>query len=380
MASERKFVTENIRRVLVKEHIRRQVERAGFGGMDIQRTPMGTRITIIAERPGMVIGRKGATIQQLTAQVEDDFDFDNPQIEVVESENPNLSPTIMAQKLAAALERGWHFRRAGHSTVRRIMENGARGCQVIIAGKLTGERHRTEKFKDGHIKFCGEPKNTFMRQGLAVAKRKPGITGIKVQIMLPDAVLPDEVKVFEHTKVERDAQAAAEAAATAAAAAALAGEAATERKDQVMVAPTRKSQGIARKAPAKRRQLLPGEEAALEARAAADSETAQKLSEETTTEAEGAAEQVHVEAAQSAARSAEVISKVRQTIAKETESISPAPAHVASARHTPAPTPESAPTTPATTPAGGSSLDDLIDDLMGDTPVEEKKPPKDQSP
>ena len=61
----------------------------------------------------------------------------------------------MAEKLAFALERGWHFRRAGHSTVRRIMDNGARGCQIIVAGKLTGERHRTEKFKEGYIKFCG---------------------------------------------------------------------------------------------------------------------------------------------------------------------------------------------------------------------------------
>jgi small subunit ribosomal protein S3 len=197
MVAERKLVTENIRRVLLKEYIRKETEKAGFGGLDIQRTPMGTRITLVAERPGMIIGQRGASIKDLTDVVENRFKFDNPQIEVQEDPHPNLNPHIMAQKLASAIERGWHFRRAGHSTVRRIMESGARGCQVIISGKLTGERHRTEKFREGHIKYCGEPKMTFMKIGFAVAKKKPGIIGIKVQIMWPDARLPDEIRIRE---------------------------------------------------------------------------------------------------------------------------------------------------------------------------------------
>jgi small subunit ribosomal protein S3 len=197
MVAERKLVTENIRRVLLKEYIMKETEKAGFGGLDIQRTPMGTRITLVAERPGMIIGQRGASIKDLTDVVENRFKFDNPQIEVQEDSNPNLNPHIMAQKLASAIERGWHFRRAGHSTVRRIMEAGARGCQVIISGKLTGERHRTEKFREGHIKYCGEPKQIFMKIGFAVAKKKPGIIGIKVQIMWPDARLPDEIRIRE---------------------------------------------------------------------------------------------------------------------------------------------------------------------------------------
>ncbi|HIJ18044.1 MAG TPA: 30S ribosomal protein S3, partial [Thermoplasmata archaeon] len=153
MASERKFVTEKVRRVLLKEFVQARVTRAGFGGLDVQRTPMGTRVTLITERPGLVIGRRGEAIKSLTKAIEEDFKFNNPQIEVQEVENPNLNAQIMAEKLANALERGWHFRRAGHSTVRRIMESGAKGCQVVISGKLTGQRHRTEKFKDGHIKY-----------------------------------------------------------------------------------------------------------------------------------------------------------------------------------------------------------------------------------
>jgi len=196
MASERKFVIENIRRALLKEYIRKETERAGFGGLDIQRTPMGTRIILTAERPGMIIGRKGGTIKELTDNIEHRFKFDNPRIEVQEDPDPALNPHIMAQKLASALERGWHFRRAGHSTVRRIMDGGARGCQVIISGKLTGERHRTEKFREGHVKYCGETKKQWMKEGFAIAKKKPGVIGIKVQIMDKNARLPDEVHIL----------------------------------------------------------------------------------------------------------------------------------------------------------------------------------------
>ena len=78
----------------------------------------------------------------------------------------------MAEKLAEALERGWHFRRAGHSTVRRIMDAGAKGCQVIIAGKLTGARHRTEKFTEGHVKYCGETAKQVMDVWLCNSKIK----------------------------------------------------------------------------------------------------------------------------------------------------------------------------------------------------------------
>ena len=192
---DKRIIVENMRRVLLKEYLMKETRRAGFGGLDIQRTPMGTRVTLQSERPGLVIGRKGGAIKSLTDAVERQFKFDNPQIEVQEVGNPSLNAQIMAEKLANALERGWHFRRAGHSTVRRIVEAGGKGCLVIIAGKLTGQRHRTEKFKAGHIKYCGEPRNLWMDRGFAVAKLKPGVIGVTVEIMDPIAKLPDEIEV-----------------------------------------------------------------------------------------------------------------------------------------------------------------------------------------
>lgn len=197
MASERKFVAENTRRVLLKEYLMKEVSRAGFGGLDVQRTPMGTRVILTTERPGLVIGRRGQTIKNLTTTIEERFGFENPQIEVQEVENPNLNAQIMAEKLAFSLERGWHFRRAGHSTVRRIMDAGARGCHIIVAGKLTGQRHRTEKFKEGYIKFCGEPKANFIDHGYAIAKLKMGIIGVTVEIMSKNAKLPADIMIVD---------------------------------------------------------------------------------------------------------------------------------------------------------------------------------------
>lgn len=195
MAREKKFVLEKVDRVLLKEFLKEKTGRAGFGGCEVSRTPMGTRITLHIERPSLVIGRKGRTIRSITDEVKEKFDFDNPQIEVQEVQVPELNAQIMAEKLASSLERGWHFRRAGHSTVRRIMDAGAKGCQVILSGKLTGPRHRVEKFKDGHIKYCGEEKNKWMEEGYAVAKVKLGVIGVTIQIMDPDAKLPDEIEI-----------------------------------------------------------------------------------------------------------------------------------------------------------------------------------------
>ena len=214
MANEKKFIQEGVRRVLLKDYLVKESERAGFGGLDIQRTPMGTRITLICERPGIIIGRRGEFINKLTQTLAEQFHVDNPKIEVVEERQPNLNAQLMAEKLAATLERGWHFRRAGHSTVRRIMESGARGCQVILSGKLTGERHRTERFKSGMIKYCGQASLYDMDKGFAQAKLKPGVIGVNVWIMHPTARMPDEIQVKGAAAPAGSATAAALAAGT----------------------------------------------------------------------------------------------------------------------------------------------------------------------
>jgi len=202
---ERIFVRENVRRLLIKEYLMKEASVAGFGGLEIQRTPLGTRIVLEVERPGLIIGRRGAKIKELTEKLQRDFEVENPTIEVKESPNPYLNAQIMAEKLAAALERGWHFRRAGHSTLRRIMEAGAKGAQIIISGKLTGDRARTEKFMAGTIKYNGKPAE-LVKIGYATAKTKPGIIGVTVKIMPPDVKLPDEINILPPPAEEEEEQ------------------------------------------------------------------------------------------------------------------------------------------------------------------------------
>ncbi len=192
----REMVEERVRRMLVHDFVRKEVDRAGFGGLSIQRTPLGTHVRILAERPGIVIGRKGVDINRLTEELERTFGYENLQVEAGDVENWALNPDVMASKVANALERGWNYRRAGNSMLQRIMGAGARGCQITIAGKLTGLRHRTEKFIEGHIKHCGEPALKLMQVGYSQAKLKPGTIGVKVVIMPPDAKLPDEIEVM----------------------------------------------------------------------------------------------------------------------------------------------------------------------------------------
>jgi small subunit ribosomal protein S3 len=204
MSAEQKVIQEAMRRVLLKDYLVQESARAGFGGLDITRTPMGTRVTLICERPGILIGHRGELIKRLTEDIQARFKLDNPQIEVQEERQPSLNAQLMSEKLASTLERGWHFRRAGHSTVRRIMEAGARGCQVILSGKLTGERHRTERFKAGTIKYCGEAVHLWIDKGFYQARLKPGVIGVNVWIMRPAAKLPDEIVVKGVQAVAKD--------------------------------------------------------------------------------------------------------------------------------------------------------------------------------
>ncbi len=196
MAVERKFVAEGARRARVEKHLVKELKRAGYGGMDLQRTPLGTQVTIYAEKPGIVIGKGGKVVRQLTADLATDFGVESPQIEVQQVPNPSFNAQIMAERLANALERGWYFRKAGSSIIRRVMESGALGCEVIIAGKLTGSRARVQKFIEGHIKHSGEPVNTIVEKGFAVAIKKLGVIGVQVRIITPESKLPDHFEMI----------------------------------------------------------------------------------------------------------------------------------------------------------------------------------------
>ncbi len=194
MAVERKFVEDRVKKMNVKEWMHREIRNAGFGGIDITRTPLGTQVTLFVERPGLVIGKGGRRIKALTEKLKE-FGIENPQVNVEEIKKPELNAQLMASLLARALERGWYFRKAGYRFLYRIMDAGAKGCEIIISGKLTSERARTEKFLAGTMVHTGEPACSMVKTGFDIAIKKLGVLGVTVKIIPPDVTLPDEFEV-----------------------------------------------------------------------------------------------------------------------------------------------------------------------------------------
>jgi len=201
MGIERKFIEDNLRILSVKEFLHKELERPGCGEIDIKRTPQGTRIIINAQRPGLVIGRKGATIKKLTSIIHKKYKIDNPQIEVNELQISELNADVMAKNIASSLERGIHFRRVAYMALRRIMGAGARGAQIEISGKLTGDRSKSVKFTDGYLKHCGDPALMYVRKGISQSSPKQGVLGVKVMIMPPGIVLPDDIEIIDPNEV-----------------------------------------------------------------------------------------------------------------------------------------------------------------------------------
>ena len=202
MAIERYFIKEGVREMLIDEYLEKELRRAGYGGLDIKKTPLGTKVIIFAARPGYVIGRGGRKIRELTRVLERQFGLENPQIEVEEIKNPYLNAKVQAVRLAQALERGVHFRRAAYSAIKAIMRNGARGVEIRLSGKLTGERAKSVRFYQGYLAKVGNPAETLVSRGYAQALLKLGVIDVKVSIMPPDAKLPDEIEVKDIVEEE----------------------------------------------------------------------------------------------------------------------------------------------------------------------------------
>ena len=182
----------------------KNTKRSGFGGLDIKRTPNVTEVTVHAERPGLLIGRKGKIIKELEGRLKSEFELFEPQLKVeeIKSSDSTLNAQVMAEKIASALERGWYYRRAGNSAAENIMSAGARGVIVTVAGKLTGSRNRTQKFIMGHVKYCGETALQHMDKGYAVAVRKLGTIGVTVEIMRANTRLPHEISIFSDEELK----------------------------------------------------------------------------------------------------------------------------------------------------------------------------------
>ncbi|HLC77028.1 MAG TPA: 30S ribosomal protein S3 [archaeon] len=195
---ERLFIQKSKEHVKLEEFVRKQFAQAKCGNIEVQYTPVVTRIIIYTTTPGLIIGSGGERIKEIVEIIKRDFKIENPQIDVQRIENPDADPIIVAQSIASAIESGVNFKKLGNFYLQRIMDAGAIGCEIVLSGKVSGQRSRRERFIAGYLKKCGDPARRDVIKGFAVANPKLGNIGVLVKIMFRSTELS-----LDKSKLER---------------------------------------------------------------------------------------------------------------------------------------------------------------------------------
>lgn len=177
------FVKQGIRGVEIEKFIKTRFPMGDYSKMELQRTPLGNKIVIYTNKPGRIIGRGGKNINEMTDALRGKFGLENPQIDIKSIRNPNLDAKIVAKQITSALEKGYNHKKIGNLTLKRIMDAGAIGAQIIISGKLGGGKGVMSKFIEGYLKHSGQPAKELVDYGFEEAKTKPGKIGVRVKIM-----------------------------------------------------------------------------------------------------------------------------------------------------------------------------------------------------
>ncbi len=182
----------------VKEYIKEKLGRGKISKVRIEYTPIGENIIISTHKMGLVIGRRGEKITELTRVLKNKFKLENPHIEIEEIKKPELDAQIVADDIALALERfgPLRFKVIAYRTLQRIMDTGALGAEIRLSGKLPSARAKPWRFAQGYLKKTGESANVVDR-AQSKAQTKPGTVGVKVSILNPQAILKDKITIDE---------------------------------------------------------------------------------------------------------------------------------------------------------------------------------------
>ncbi len=201
MSSVKNVIQDSYKLMLLKGYLREAIKEAGFSDVDIQKTPTGTRVGLHVTRPGIVIGRKGSGIRDLTKVLEKDFGLKSPQISVIEITRPELEPSVMCNRMAQHIARGTAFRRAVMWTMQTIMDAGAMGVQITISGKLRGERSGFEKHGKGVLPRAGYHAEVVVAEDVVHVETKMGLIGIRIRIARKEKFIPEfELKARKESK------------------------------------------------------------------------------------------------------------------------------------------------------------------------------------
>ena len=203
MSAVKNVIKDNYNMMLLKDYLRAKIKDAGFANAEVSKTPTGTRVVLHVTRPGIVIGRKGTGIKELTEKLESDFGLKNPQIAVEEITKPELSPEVMCNRMASHLERGTAFRRATMWTIQQIMEGGAMGVEITISGKLRGDRSAFEKHRQGILPRAGHHADVIVSEDIAHVETAMGLIGVRIRIAKKEKLIP-EFEMKGKTQAQKD--------------------------------------------------------------------------------------------------------------------------------------------------------------------------------
>jgi small subunit ribosomal protein S3 len=193
---EKKFVGFKKEELGVKEYVKRALGKGKISNISIEYTPIGEKIVVSTSKPGLVIGRRGEKIEELTRVIKKRFHFDNPHIEIKEITDPFFDSHLVADEIAMGLERegSLKFKVIAYKMLQEIMKRGALGVEIVLSGKLPSERARSWRFAQGYLKKTGNPAKV-VDKAISQAKTLPGIIGIKVSILPPKAHIHDKIVI-----------------------------------------------------------------------------------------------------------------------------------------------------------------------------------------
>ncbi|MFH1608114.1 MAG: 30S ribosomal protein S3 [archaeon] len=182
----------------VKEYIKESLGKGKVSRIKIEYTPVGEKVIVSTHKPGIVIGRKGEKIHELTMILKNKFKLENPSVEIDEIKYPEFDAQIIADEIALGLERfgPLRFKVIAYRTLQKVMKAGALGVEIKLGGKLPSKRARKWKFTQGYLKKTGNEARVVDR-AQAIAQTKPGTVGVKVAILSPHVVMKDRIKIDE---------------------------------------------------------------------------------------------------------------------------------------------------------------------------------------
>ena len=203
MTTVKNVIKDNYNMMQLRDYLRSKIKDAGFSNVEVSKTPTGTRVVLHVTRQGIVIGRKGTGIKELTEKLETEYGLKNPQIAVEEITKPELSPEVMCNRMASHLERGTAFRRATMWTIQQIMEGGAMGTEITISGKLRGDRSAFEKHSQGILPRAGHHADVIVSEDIAHVETPMGLIGVRIRIARKERLIP-EFEMKGKTQAQKD--------------------------------------------------------------------------------------------------------------------------------------------------------------------------------